>query len=252
MKRAIVVGSGAGGAMAARELAGAFDVTVLEEGPEFRPFDHDLGRIERLRSSGLFLDPRMIRLMFPAMHVSVVSDRMALVRGVATGGTTTLATGNALRCDEALLRIGIDLGREFAALEAELPISTSHERRWRPATRELFSACDQLGLNPTVTPKLVDYSRCTRCGRCVLGCPTGAKWDSRRHLDQAVARGAHLLRGAKVERVALDGSGKRTRLCDRSGRTARKAHRVPWRRSGGARCRRSRDPCDPGEIRPGD
>jgi choline dehydrogenase-like flavoprotein len=207
MKRAVVVGSGAGGAMAARELAGAFDVTVFEAGQEFRPFGPDLGRVERLRSSGLFLDPRMIRLLFPAMRVRMASDRMALVCGVATGGTTTLATGNALRCDEALLRMGIDLSREFEALYEELPISTGHERRWRPATRELFSACDQLGLSPTVTPKLVDYSRCTRCGRCVLGCPTGAKWDSREHLRQAVAGGAQLLAGAKVERLTLDHSG---------------------------------------------
>ena len=166
----------------------------------------------------------MIRLLFPAMHVSMASDRMALVYGVATGGTTTLATGNALRCDEALLRIGIDLGREFEALYAELPISTGHERRWRPVTRELFAACEELGLDPTVTPKLVDYSRCTRCGRCVLGCPTGAKWDSRDHLRQAVARGARLLTGAKVERLVLDESGNGRGPRDRSGRAARKAH----------------------------
>ena len=37
MKRAIVVGSGAGGATAAKELQGAFDVTVLEAGGEFEP-----------------------------------------------------------------------------------------------------------------------------------------------------------------------------------------------------------------------
>ena len=36
MKRALVIGSGAGGATAARELQGAFDVTVLEAGEEFR------------------------------------------------------------------------------------------------------------------------------------------------------------------------------------------------------------------------
>ena len=38
MKRAIVVGSGAGGAAAALGLLGAFDVTVIEAGREFRPF----------------------------------------------------------------------------------------------------------------------------------------------------------------------------------------------------------------------
>jgi choline dehydrogenase-like flavoprotein len=218
MKRAIVVGTGAGGAAAARALAGGMDVTVLEAGPEFRRFGGDLGRIERLRITRLLVDPRMIRLLFPAMHIDMVdsgavvggvvaggatSDRMALVRGIATGGTTTLATGNALRCDEELLRRGIDLGDELDSLEAELPISTAHERRWRPATRNLFGVCERLGLRPALTPKLVDYSRCNRCGRCVLGCPSGAKWDSRRFLDQAVERGVRLVTGAKVERVVL-------------------------------------------------
>ncbi len=206
MKRAIVIGSAAGGAMAARELAAAFDVTVVEAGPEFKPFGGNLERLARIRSSGLFIDPRMIRALFPVMHVKMVADRMALVYGVATGGTTTLATANALRCDDELQRIGIDLGPEFDALFSELPISTEHERRWRPVTRELFSACDTLGLKPAVTPKLVDDSRCVRCGRCVLGCGTGAKWDSRNHLRQAVARGASLLTGVKAERLLAETS----------------------------------------------
>jgi choline dehydrogenase-like flavoprotein len=203
VKTAVVVGSGAGGATAARELQGAFDVTVVEAGPEFRPFTRDLARLERLRATRLFLDERMIRLLFPAMHVTMAADHMSLVTGVATGGTTTLATGNALRCDEALRDLGIDLDAEFAELQAELPISTAHEGRWRPATRDLFAACEALGLGPQVTPKLVDYGRCRRCGRCVLGCPSGAKWDSRALLSQAVAAGAHLVTRSRVERLAM-------------------------------------------------
>jgi choline dehydrogenase-like flavoprotein len=204
MKRAVVVGSGAGGAMAARELQGSFDVTVLEAGPEFRPFGRDLNRLEQLRATRLFLDERMIRLLFPMMHVIRVADRMALVCGVCTGGTTTLATGNAMRCDEALRELGIDLDAEFAALQAELPVSTAHEPHWRATTRLLFSACDELGLEPQVTPKLVDYGLCRRCGRCVLGCPVGAKWDSRRVLAQAAAAGADLVTRARVESLAVE------------------------------------------------
>ena len=214
MKSAIVVGSGAGGAAAARALAGTMDVTVLEAGSEFQRFDSDLGGIERLRASRLLFDPRTIRLLFPEMHVSRVSDGMVLVRGIGTGGTTTLATGNALRCDEDLLLRGIDLEAEFRSLEQELPISTAHRRRWRPVTRRLFETCEQLGMQPSVTPKLVDYSRCTRCGRCVLGCPSGAKWDSRRFLDQAIERGARLVTRARVDRVvtsdAAGGAGRAT------------------------------------------
>jgi hypothetical protein len=102
----------------ARQLQGAFHVTVLEAGPEFHPFQHNLALIERLRLSRLLFDERMIRMMFPPMHVTRTAGHMALVYGVATGGTTTLATGNALRCDEALRGLGIDLSPEFAALEA--------------------------------------------------------------------------------------------------------------------------------------
>lgn len=214
MKRAIVVGTGAGGALAARELTRSFEVTVLEAGPEFRCFDHDLAPVERLRSWPLLFDPRMIALLFPAMRVGmaagvgVPAERMALVCGVATGGTTTIATANALRCDEALLERGVDLSPEFNALAAELPISVAHERRWRPITRELFSACAGLGLDPQVTPKLVDYRRCTRCGRCVLGCSSGAKWDSRVFLQQAAERGARVVTRARVERVVIERGGE--------------------------------------------
>ncbi len=189
--------------MAARELAADFEVTVVEAGGEFRPFDGRLDRVERLRSSRMLRDPRLIQLLYPAMRVTKTSGGMALVWGRGTGGSTTLATGNAVRADEALQKLGIDLDPEYDALHRELPISTEHEQRWRPVTRELFSACSALGLSPVVTPKLVDYGHCTRCGRCVLGCPREAKWDSREHLRQAVARGATLLTDSEVERVVF-------------------------------------------------
>jgi choline dehydrogenase-like flavoprotein len=44
---------------------------------------------------------------------------------------------------------------------------------------------------------------CRHCGRCVLGCPYGVKSDSRRYLDEAVARGARLVTGCWVERLAV-------------------------------------------------
>ena len=55
-----------------------------------------------------------------------------------------------------------------------------------------------------MTPKLVDYGLCRRCGRCVLGCPVGAKWDSRRVLTQAIATGADLVTRSKVESVVVE------------------------------------------------
>jgi choline dehydrogenase-like flavoprotein len=217
--RAIVVGSGAGGAAAARELQGRFQVTVLEAGRMFRPLSLSVPWMERLRDLGLLFNERVISLVLPAMRVRRTAEGMVMVNGVGTGGTTTLSTGNALRMDGCLREIGINLDMEFAELAREIPVSTAHQRAWSPATRKLFDISKAAGLDPRPTPKLVNYARCRRCGRCVLGCPFGAKWDSRRFLDDAIRMGADLVCGCRVSRVVIrDGRaiGVRARVGVRS------------------------------------
>lgn len=218
--QAIVVGSGAGGAAAARELQGAYQVTILEAGGGFRPLAMPFRSMERLRNSGLLFDARAIGLAFPFMNVRKGTEGMLVVNGRGTGGTTTLSTGNALRLDDGLRTLGIRLDAEFEELGREVPQSTEHRARWTPATRSLYAACESLGLQPRPTPKMIDFGRCRRCGRCVLGCPNGAKWDSRRFLEEAVAKGARLETGWRVRRVVID-DGKAVGVVARRGlRTA--------------------------------
>jgi choline dehydrogenase-like flavoprotein len=209
MTRVLVVGSGAGGATVARELAGRHDVTVLEAGRPFAAFGRNLDTLARARASGLFFDARLIRLLFPAMQVRKVRDAagddLVLVNGTALGGTTTISAGNALRCDEDLRACGIDLDEEFAELAREVPVNVEHRSRWTTTTRKLEAACRDLGLDPKPIPKLGDYSRCRRCGRCVFGCPNGAKWDARLFLGDAASRGARIETGVRVESLAWQG-----------------------------------------------
>lgn len=204
MSRAIVVGSGAGGATAARELQGTFDVTILEAGQEFRPFSPALPTVERLKSTRLFFDERETQLAFRHMRVQKADGGMVLVTGKGVGGTTTICTGNGLRLDEDLRALGIDLDSEFDEMYREIPISTEHEQGWHRTTRELFAICQEMDLEPRRTPKMGAYARCVHCGRCVFGCPHGVKWDSRQFVNQAVDHGATLLTGCKVERVVID------------------------------------------------
>jgi choline dehydrogenase-like flavoprotein len=204
MKKAIVVGSGAGGAAAARELQGVFDVTILEAGNEFSPFSRDLSRLEKFRKSGLFFEERMIGLLFPAMKIRKTGDRMVLVNGVGTGGTTTLCTGNGIRMDRDLKKIGIDLDGEFEQLSREVALTTAHQKRWSDTTQKLFKRCIELEMNPVPTPKMGDYERCTGCGRCILGCRNRIKWDSRRFIDDAVNKGARLITGCTVKKVVIE------------------------------------------------
>jgi choline dehydrogenase-like flavoprotein len=204
MNRAVVVGSGAGGAMCARELQGQFQVTVLEAGREFRPFGGNLPLIEALRKTGLFFDTREIEWIFPAMRIRKAGAGMILVSGRGSGGTTTLSAGNALRQDGALRELGIDLDEEFAALSREIPVFSGHQKIWRPLTARFFAIAREMGLEPRAMPKMGDHAHCRGCGRCVLGCPHGIKWDSRRLLVGAQRKGARLLTSHRAVRIVHD------------------------------------------------
>jgi len=201
MKRALVIGSGAGGATIAKELQGKFAVTVLEAGKEFHPLSLNLSYMDTIKKTGLMFDEREIQLLFPAMKIRKTVERIVMVNGIGLGGTTTIATGNAVRMDEDLKKCGINLDHEFEELYREIPISTGHQKRWRPATRKLFEICQEMGFAPKPLPKMGDNSKCINCGRCVLGCAYGAKWDSRKFLQSALEKGANVMTGCKVEKI---------------------------------------------------
>jgi choline dehydrogenase-like flavoprotein len=203
--RAIVVGSGAGGGLAARELARAeMDVIVLEAGSEFRPMSRRVTLTEPLRRAGVMGTERTIRRLFPAMWTTRSSDELVLVRGIAAGGTTTIACGNMMRATGGLDEIGLDLTREFEELEAELDPTTFPRERWRPTTEAMFQAAERLGYEPAPTPKAMNNVRCVACGLCEIGCGSGAKWDARRWLNQAKFEGAEVRLEMPVERVLVE------------------------------------------------
>lgn len=221
MKRAIVVGSGAGGAAAARVLAQEFQVTLLEAGGDFAPLKPSVKSFEQLRTAGAFVDPRMIHAVFPCMHVAKSVDQVH-VWGSGLGGTTNLSTANALRYDGALKELGICLDEEFDELDELVPQSTAHRNRWPQLTKKCWDAFEALGFEPSVLPKMVDESRCCNCGKCVLGCKHGAKWTSMKLLDGISKEQLTVLKHHKVLRFETDESGKATGvLCSNRGKRVR-------------------------------
>lgn len=219
MKKVIVVGSGAGGATAAKELQGKFAVTVLEAGKAFKPFSLNLSLLEKFKKTGMFFDERAIQLLYPTMKIRKTKDKMVLVNGLTLGGTTTISAGNALRMDQDLQKIGIDLSSEFDELYQEIPITTEHQEKWRQTTRRMFAICHELGLNPLPAPKMGDYQKCISCGRCVFGCPNGVKWDSRQFLNEALSSGAQVITDCKAEKIVIDKGTARGVQAKRNGRS---------------------------------
>lgn len=202
-KTAIVVGTGGGGAVMAKALQGKYHVLILEEGKEFSVYSGSVPRLAGMRKTGAFFDERLISLLLPNMKIDK-SRELCVARGIGLGGTTTLATGNAVRADGALKEIGINLDEEFEELYRELPITTDHRKRWTKATEDLFSAFEEMGLDPQPMPKLLDPAGCIHCSHCAIGCPTDAKWDTRRMIAEAVENGAKLLTGCKVTDLVLE------------------------------------------------
>lgn len=138
---------------------------------------------------------RIISLILPNMRIAKTPDQV-VVFGKGIGGTTTLATGNAVRADKSLKDIGINLNEEFSELHQQLPITTEHQRYWSKTTNRTFQTMQELGFDPQPMPKFLRPSECRLCGHCSIGCPHGAKWDTRELLD-----GIRVITNCRVERL---------------------------------------------------
>ena len=134
--KAIVVGTGAGGAVAARTLASnGFEVLLLEAGKPFSPLTHKVSWLSSLHGSWL-LNENTIHQVFPHYNVTHASRNLGIFRGVTEGGCTSISCGNMVRAENGLREIGLDLTAEYEELESALPIATIPRQRWRPLTQQ--------------------------------------------------------------------------------------------------------------------
>ncbi len=201
---AVVIGSGAGGATAARTLARAgLDVVVLEEGHHHSTAS--FGRRTPLdRFAELYRDG--------GATVAVGSPPLLLPVGRAVGGTTVVNSGTCYRTpDHVLERWAKDFG--FSPAERFGPLLDEAERTLQVATQPL----DVLGNNGRLAlvgadalgwragPLRRNAPGCKGSCQCVVGCPTGAKQSVQLSvLPDACAAGARIVTGATVRRVLVD------------------------------------------------
>lgn len=205
--KAIVVGSGAGGAIAARELAkNGFEITIIEAGKPFKPLTHKVSWLSSLRGSLLLKDEKSIPRVFPHYNVTRASSDLVIFRGITEGGCTSISCGSMVRAENGLAEIGLDLSTEFAEIERDLKIAPIPRNRWRPLTQQMYDKAEQLEFTPKPTPKVNALDKCVGCGYCEVGCSTGAKWDSRRLYQNLLGKGVTLRTNAWVQRVLLEGN----------------------------------------------
>jgi choline dehydrogenase-like flavoprotein len=199
---AVVVGSGAGGAVVAAELAEAgWDVVVLEEGP-YVP-------TERFSTDALTAFRTLYR--DGALTTMFGTPPIGFVEGRCVGGSTTVNGGMTWRTPDRVLDLwraehGLelgDLGPVFDRVERRLSVAIQDDGSIGRDQALLRAGADALGW------RVVDNRRaqvhCAGCNGCVLGCPTGAKQSTLvSYLPRAVAFGATVVSDCRVARVLFD------------------------------------------------
>jgi len=183
----VVVGSGAGGATVAKELARrGKDVLIVERGPYVR-------NIGTQRAGLSFYDRCGLRTS---------KEGIIVYRALMVGGTTIVSCGNGVRVlEEELKNSGVDLAQEFEEAEKELGIRPLAERLIGPGSRLIMDAANRLGFEMGPMPKFIDQGKCESCGKCVLGCKTGAKWSTLGFVKEALQKGARIITRVEVRSV---------------------------------------------------
>lgn len=199
----VIVGSGAGGAVAAATLAEAgLDVIVLEAGEAFDrdsyPTDPLAAIAQLYRDGGLTIAEGRPQIPVPV--------------GRAVGGTTVVNSGTCFRAPRPVLeewrgRFDIewatDLDGAFAAAEELLHVTPlDPEQMGRNGQLAMEGAA---ALGASGGPISRNAGSCVQCSSCPLGCEIDAKRGMHvSYLPRAVAAGARLRTGVEVERVLVE------------------------------------------------
>ena len=183
----IVIGTGAGGAIIAMELAKAnIPVTILERGPYIESKD-----------SFEYYDMKYYDKRFEN------TNSLDLLKTTCIGGSTIVAAGNGVRIlEDEFKELGIDLSDEYDKIEELLGIHQMDDAHIGKGTQKFIDCANELGFDAIKMPKFIRDEDCKPCGKCSFGCPRDAKWSSKDFVDIAVENGAELVTGAEVIKIA--------------------------------------------------
>ena len=204
----VVVGSGAGGAMTAAELADAgLDVVIVEEGG-YHPtslFGAETGRALRTlyRDAGLGL--------------ALGSPPVLFSEGRCVGGSTVVNGGMSWRTPGRVLQRwadedgieGIteaDLDPYFTKIEGRISVARQDPETIGEDMRLLKAGADAKGWK--IIPNLRNQLHCAGTNNCTNGCPTGAKRSMLvTSIPRALARGARLFADCRIEKITRSRAG---------------------------------------------
>lgn len=203
---ALVVGSGPGGAVVAKELAEAgIDVILLEEGPPFgaADFRKDAGAAMQRTLRGHGTRVAMGNAYMPTMQANALGGG-SLINSAICARTPSFAF------ETWRERTGIGLTREaldphYARVERFLGVGPTPQEALGQRNLRFKMGCDALGMSSEPTHRNV--RGCKGSSECFTGCPTGAKRSTDvSYVPAAIRAGARVYTSVRAEHLLHDGS----------------------------------------------
>jgi choline dehydrogenase-like flavoprotein len=199
-----VIGSGAGGAVVAKELAEAGrDVVVLEQGGHYTKEDFTQREDE------------MMPLLYEEMGQRMTSDKSILIlQGRNVGGSTVHNLCYCFRTPEPILEKwaredGIremsyaDMLPSFERVERMLKVKQILPHEVNRLNDKIRQGCEKLGYHGFVTNH--NRENCTQSGFCLLGCPFDAKQSMLvTYVPAAERAGARIYANCPVDRIVAE------------------------------------------------
>ncbi len=200
-----VIGSGAGGAVIAKELAEAGrDVVVLEQGGYYTKTDFTQREEE------------MMPLLYEDMGQRATVDQSVLIlQGRNVGGSTVHNLCYCFRTPEPILRKwaredGLremsyaDLVPSFERVEKMLKVKDILPHEINLLNRKIRAGCEKLGYHGVISKH--NRENCTTSGFCLLGCPFDAKQSMLiTYVPAASTAGARIHANCAVRKLVASG-----------------------------------------------
>jgi len=204
---AIVIGSGAGGAVAAARLAERGKKVVIVESGEFIPSDEFTER-----------EGPMTERLYAEGGLRATDDLgVAMMQGATVGGSTTVNWMIMLRTPEHVLeewttRFGLqgmrasEMSLVFDRIEREVHARECPDDAHSPNNRILLDGAAALGWRARAA--IINARGCVRSGFCGQGCRYDAKQGTQQtYLPRALAHGATLYANARATRIEMVSRG---------------------------------------------
>ncbi len=206
----VVVGTGAGGAAAAFELAQRGRAVLMLEAGDYHRRDEFVGRASA-----------SYRRMYLGRGTTLALGNIAspVWAGRAVGGSTTINSGTCYRVPQRTLRRWTEryglgmlssdaLAPYYERVETMLGVEEAPAAHLGGPARVIARGAGLLKLSHR--PLRRNAPGCDGQGVCCFGCPTGAKRSTDvSYVPEALKRGAQLITGARVERVdVIDGRAR--------------------------------------------